>query len=447
LFGKFYSFFSIKWTYLIAIGVFELGSLICATAPTSNAFIVGRAIAGLGCSGLFSGALIIIAHSVPLRQRPLYTGLIGSMYGIASVAGPLMGGAFTDKLTWRWCFYINLPIGAVTIIVIMLFFKSPTIKKDAAVGFWKRLEQFDLWGTLVFIPAIVCLLLALQWGGSKYAWKDGRIIACLVLFVVLSVAFVWIQHWRQENATVPPRIFCQRSILAAAFFGFCVGSAFLLLVYYLPLWFQAVKGATAIKSGIMNLPMILALVIFSIIAGGLVTALGYYSPFMIASSILMAIGAGLITTFESNTGHAKWIGYQCLFGFGCGLGMQQSLIVAQTVLPIADVPIGVSIMIFAQTLGGALFISIGQNIFTNKLISGLASRVPDLDPKVVINTGATSLKTIPELVKYFPEVIASYNDALVGAYEVSLAMACISILGSAFVEWKSVKGKKIEMAA
>jgi MFS family permease len=108
LFGKFYTFFSIKGTYLVAIFIFELGSLICGAAPTSNALIVGRAVAGLGCAGIFSGALIIVAHAVPLRQRPIYTGFIGAMYGVASVAGPLMGGAFTDHLSWRWCFYINL---------------------------------------------------------------------------------------------------------------------------------------------------------------------------------------------------------------------------------------------------------------------------------------------------------------------------------------------------
>lgn len=133
----------------------------------------------------------------------------------------------------------------------------------------------------------------------------------------------------------------------------------MLLVYYLPIWFQAIKGVSAVRSGIMNIPMVLSLVVSSIIAGGLITATGYYTPFMIASSILMSIGAGLITTFERDTGHAKWIGYQTLYGLGVGLGMQQAGMAAQTVLSKQDIPTGTALMFFAQSLGGALFISVG----------------------------------------------------------------------------------------
>lgn len=137
LFGKFYTFFSIKWVYLVAIAIFELGSLICGVAPTSTALIVGRAVAGVGSAGIFSGALIIVAYSVPLAKRPMYTGFIGAMYGIASVAGPLLGGVFTDKATWRWCFFINLPLGVITMVVIVFFFKAPERAAVAELG-WKE---------------------------------------------------------------------------------------------------------------------------------------------------------------------------------------------------------------------------------------------------------------------------------------------------------------------
>jgi MFS family permease len=232
MFGKLYTFYSIKWTYLTALGIFELGSLLCGVAPNSTALIVGRAVAGVGSAGIFSGAILIVAHTVPLRQRPTYTGMIGAMYGIASVAGPLMGGAFTDRLTWRWCFYINLPFGLVTAIFIVFFFTSPKKARAAESTFMGKLAQMDLLGTAFFLPGIICLLLALQWGGTKYPWGNGRIIALFVLFALLIIGFLAVQIWKGEAATVPPRVFKDRNVWGCAFFGAMLGGAFFIMCFY-----------------------------------------------------------------------------------------------------------------------------------------------------------------------------------------------------------------------
>ncbi|KAJ5143534.1 uncharacterized protein N7515_002321 [Penicillium bovifimosum] len=445
MFGKLYTFYSIKYIYLMALGIFEIGSLVCAVTPTSVGLICGRAIAGLGAAGLFSGSILIISKSVPLVKRPMYTGLLGSMFGVANVAGPLMGGAFTDHLTWRWCFYINLPIGAVTFLFVLAFFPNPKaiLKKNT---FKEQIKELDLIGSFFFLPAIISLLLALQWGGTRYAWSNGRIIGLFVVFGVLGLIFIGTQIWAGDRATVPPRLIKNRNVWGSAWYAAALGAAFFVLTYYLPIWFQSIKGATALKSGLMNLPLIIAVVVCSILAGGLVTACGYYTPFMIASAIIMTIGAGLLTTLETDSNHSKWIGYQALFGIGLGLGMQQPIIVAQTALKPADVPSGTAIVMFAQTLGGAVFVSVAQNVFQNQLVQNLARYAPNEDAAKLISAGATMLRNVVS-GDALGRVLVAYNAAIVQTFYVAVAMGALSLVGPIFVEWISVKGKKVEMAA
>jgi len=177
-----------------------------------------------------------------------------------------MGGAFTDRLTWRWCFYINLPFGGVTAAFIIFFLPAlkQRMKKRTIM---EQIAQFDLLGTICFLPGVITLLLALQWGGSTYPWHNGRVIALFIISGLLLISFVVIQIWKQEQATVPPRVFKNRNVWGSAWFGGCLGAAFFILIFYIPIWFQAIKGVTAVKSGIMNLPMVLSLVLVSIIAG------------------------------------------------------------------------------------------------------------------------------------------------------------------------------------
>lgn len=324
--------------------------------------------------------------------------------------------------------------------MILVFILKSSSPRNANLPIRQQIAQLDPFGLACFLPSIVCLLLALQWGGSTYAWSDGRIIALLVLFAFLITVFIAIQILKPDTATVPPRVFKQRSIAAGFWYSICTGGSMIVLVYFLPLWFQAIQGVSAVDSGIRNIPMVLSLVTASIAAGITVSKLGYYTPFMILGTVMMSIGSGLITTFQTNSGPGVWIGYQVLFGLGLGVGMQQSNIAAQTVLAPRDVPTGVSVMLLGQTLGGAVFVSVAQSVFTNLLVDGLAG-VPGLDSAVVVKTGATLLREVvaPQNLSI---VVSAYNAALTKAYAVALGLACASVIGSSAMEWRSVKGRQ-----
>lgn len=224
----------------------------------------------------------------------------------------------------------------------------------------EMIKRIDPIGSLLSMCAVICLLLALRWGGNEYDWNNGRIIVLLVLFGILLVAFLYMQ-WRQgENATVPPRLMSDRTVYASCLYAFGIGSSSFVLAYYLPVWFQAVQEVPAFDSGIRTLPLLLTVAIAAILGGALVTALGYYAPIMLLGTVLMSVGAGLLTTLTPDATMGHWIGYQAIYGIGVGLGIQQPMIAVQTALDIKDIPTASCMIIFFQTMGGAIFISVGM---------------------------------------------------------------------------------------
>jgi MFS family permease len=439
--GKFYKFYPAKPLFLASITLFELGSAVCGASPSSKAFIVGRAISGLGSAGMFSGLMVIMFSTIPLQQRPIFQGFFGATFAVGSVVGPLVGGTFTDKLTWRWCFWINLPVGAVTIFIAIFILKMPNQKLDIpAPGLLPKLQQLDPIGNLAFFPGIICLILALQWGGTVYSWKNVRIIVLLVLCGVLCLVFVGIQMWKQENATVPPRIVKQRSIAAALWFGFFNGAGMMVIMYYVPIWFQAIKGVSAVQSGLMLLPMILGSVVGALSSGIVIAKLGYYTPFFIISSIMMSVGAGLLTTFTPTTGHAKWIGYQVLFGLGLGFGTQQPMNVVQTVLDRSDIATGGAVVLFTRFLGSSIFLPVAQNVFLKRLLEKLTNL-----PDAVIDNGATELRHLAT-GDDLNTLLSDYNTAILDVFYLNVATSCLTVFGSLLVEWRSLKAAAAEQA-
>ncbi|KAI0908462.1 MFS general substrate transporter [Ustulina deusta] len=429
-YGKLYQILPLRLVFLGALLLFEIGSLIVGVAPTSAVLIAGRAIAGTGAAGITSGALNIIAHVTPIRRRPLFVSLIGAIYGVASAIGPILGGALAEKATWRWNFYINLPLGAVAAVLLLAVLRR---LPPSAQGHRLPLRT---------VIALASLLIALQWGGTVYPWSDGRIIALLTVFAILSVIFIIAQVVQDDkNTTIPQHIMKIPDVAFGAFFAFTQGSAFNLYVFTIPLYFQAIKNATPISSGVDYLPLILGNAVFIFVAGSLTSKIGSHLPWIWVSSILMSTGAGLLTLLLPDTGPGRWIGFQLLFAIGSGVGFQQPFVITQTALALEDIGPGTGIMQLGNLGGAAIFVSVALSVFAQKLVSGVSALgLEGIDTRSIIELGATELRQIvpPDDVE---QVVTVYNAALVQAYQVGLIFSTISIIGPAGITWVSLRNK------
>ena len=425
--GKGYKYFPLKPTFLASIIIFELGSLICAVAQSSTTLIVGRAIAGMGGAGIASGAYTIIAFSAPPQQTAAYTGILGATYAVASVIGPLLGGVFTDNLSWRWCFYINLPIGGAAATLIFFFFQTPKAAKPQVATPLEKLLQMDLLGTFLLLGSITCLILALQWGGVEKPWHSADVIGVLVGFGLIIIIFIAVEIWLDERALIVPRLMKQKTFALIACFQVFNSGAFMLFLYYLPIYFQVVSGVSAAQSGIRNLPYILGISLMTIVSGISITVTGHYIPLLVLGSALSTIGSGLLYTLTVGSPSSHWIGYQVIGGVGVGLGIQIAIIVSQGSVAKADISSITAIMIFFQTIAGAIFVSSAQSLFTNRLVQVVPQYAPGLNPNVVVATGATQLRETFS-AKDLPGVIKAYMAGLKDAYILAIALG-----GAAFL--------------
>jgi hypothetical protein len=324
-------------------------------------------------------------------------------------------------------------------LLAVFFFLHVESPKRKELTIFAQLRSLDPLGAFFFMPSMVSLVLALQWGGTTYAWSEPRIIGLLVTFSVLFVAFVVVEVLTPETAMAPTRIILNRSVAGSMLFMFLLSGGLMSVVYYLTLWFQAVKNDSAMHAGISTIPLILSFILIGIISAVFTQKIGYYTPAMLLSPLFASVGAGMLSTLKPTSGHGAWMGYQILYGFGVGLGFQTSTLPAQNVLRKADVPIGLALQFFMQQLGGAVFLAISQNIFASKLVTSL-SDIAGLDAKAIVNTGATDLRNIVPSDK-LQTVINAYSHALTRIFVLTAALSAIMILCAAAVEWKKLKGK------
>lgn len=336
--GKIYKYSDPKWSFIVSMLIFETGSLICGVAPNSKTLVVGRAIAGLGGAGLSVGGTSIVSWSVPPAQRPMMMGIIGMTYCVSALLGPLIGGAFTDHVSWRWCFYINLPFGGVAAVALFFFFQLPAAAVPPKISWKKKLLHVDPVGIVLAMGSITCFVLALQYGGNSHPWNSSVVIGLLVGFALLVAALVGWEMWLGDYSMMQPNLYKQRSLSATAPYQFFFLGSYIVLLYYLPIYFQSIQGASPIKSGVNNLPLVLSASLFALVGGVIVMKTGRAQQVMFVGSMITTVSLGLIYTLDIGTPTAKWVGFQFFTGSVMASAIMHGLTVAQASVGPEDIP-------------------------------------------------------------------------------------------------------------
>ncbi|KAJ7078002.1 ABC transporter [Mycena belliarum] len=446
-YGQLLRIFPAKWVLISAIATFEIGSLVCGVAQNAGQLIAGRTVSGVGAAGIFVAMLQVVSQATRLEDRSNLFSLFGAVFGLSSIIGPLIGGAFTDHVTWRWCFFINLPIGGVSALSVLVFLRGePPLGADPTRRAWADLlpqvKRLDVGGATLIAGAVTSLVLALQWGGNTKSWGDSAVIVSLVFAAVLTVAFVAWEIWRDADAMVPTAIFKSRSIYAIVSYAFVTRFSFLLFSFYIPLFYQAARHHSATTSGIDLLPFMLAVIITIIASGKAVSSTGYYWHFLAAAPLFLGIGSGLFYMVTPATTSAMMIGLQILAGVGTGMGMQNILIGIQAEFKDDEKLVGqaTSMVTFGQFLGGTIGLGIAEPVFASELNKYLARFAPTA-PAALVTQSPTSIYADlpPDLV---PGVVLAYTRSLRIVFVLGVPVAGLALLCVLFI-----KNIKIESAA
>ncbi|KAL4879581.1 major facilitator superfamily domain-containing protein [Aspergillus karnatakaensis] len=434
LWGKVSDIWGRKPILLLANFAFLIGSLICALAKNLPMVLAGRAIQGAGAGGIITLANICVSDLFSVRERPMYYALFGSTWAVAGALGPLVGGAFTTSVTWRWCFWINLPIGGLSFAILFFFLKIESPK----TAFWAGLKTIDWSGTILIVGATLMFLFGLQFGGVDYPW-DSATVLCLIIFGVATYVLAMLNEWKiARYPIIPIRLFANWHNVFILLICFIHSLVFMGGSYYLPFYFQSVLLVSPILSGVYVLPQVLSLSVMSIFTGLLIKKTGRYRELIIAAFVFLTLGYGLLIDLKPYASWPRIVIYQLIGGFGTGPLFQAPLVALQANIHPSDMAAGTSTFSFLRQVSAAISIVIGTVIYQNMLVqkqSTIATAVGQSTASALQNSFAENNH---DLIRSLPD---GQKDTVLGAFNFSLsriwifytAMAGIGLITSCFV--------------
>ncbi|GAA1428083.1 MDR family MFS transporter [Streptomyces thermospinosisporus] len=429
--GKIGDMYGRKGSFLASIVIFLIGSALSGMAQNMGELIGFRAIQGLGAGGLMVGVMAIIGDLIPPRERGKYQGMMAAVMALAMIGGPLVGGTITDNWGWRWAFYINLPLGAIALAAVATVLHLPKKRSEAGI---------DYLGVVLLTVGITAIVLVTTWGGTEYAWTSARIMELCAIGVAALIGFVYWQA-RAAEPVLPLHIFRSRNYTLMSVIGFITGFVMFGATLFLPLYQQAVQGASATNSGLLLLPMLGAMLVTSMVAGRVTTSTGRYKIFPVAGSALVIVGLYLLSTMDTGTSRLTSGIFMAVVGFGMGCLMQITMLIAQNSVEMKDMGVASSSATLFRTLGSSFGVAVMGALFNSRVQDVMGERAGTLGSRITEHSAqldAASLAKLPEAAREaYQHAVSSGTH---GAFLLGSVVAVISLVAAVFVKEVPLKG-------